>query len=633
MCGILATINHDFSLSKEALYHMRHRGPDATGEYTYKNVGLGHLRLSIQDLSVAANQPMHDNNENYCIVFNGEIYNHWEIRTEELSDYSFKTSSDTETIIALYIKYGEKSVHYLNGIFAFAILDRNKDEIFVARDHFGVKPLYYNLTDTHFSCASELKGLLPFTHDFQLDIRSIQSYMTYMWCPGEGTPLKSISKLLPGTFMKIDINNVSNKKIVNYYKLKYPKKVENNKPNDLWIDELEQKLIQAVNRQLLSDAPIGFFLSGGLDSSLLVAIARKLLPNKELKCYTIDSGESKDGFTNDLYYARKVAKYLDVELVEIKVKSDIVSIFDDIIWYLDEPQSDPAPFNAYQITKAARKDGIKVLIGGTGGDDIFSGYRRHQALLADKYFDYFPVYIRQVVKDFVQDLKSKKPIVRRLKKLTKSIQKPKDKRYIGYFEWQDFEFIKSIFKEELHKELQHENDYFKILMEEINDLESDLNKLLYLEIYTFLIGHNLNYTDKAGMANSVEIRVPYLDVELVEFSTLIPANLKMKGKETKFILKKVAEKYLPQDVIYRPKSGFGAPVEYWVRNELDQYINKNLSKKKITDSNIFKFERINEIVDLNKSGKINASYSVWSFLAIQSWMKQFLNNQGQINAK
>lgn len=623
MCGILATINFNPTIASEALALMKHRGPDARGVYAYNNLTLGHLRLSIQDLSEGANQPMFSYDERYVIIFNGEIYNHWDIRNNELKSYDFRTTSDTETILALFIKHREKAVHYLNGIFAFVILDKQENTIFVARDHFGVKPLYIHLSDNQFICASELKAMLPYNLNQDVDIESIQAYLTFMWCPGEGTPFKAIKKLLAGSHILIDLNDLSKTKTERYYTLTYPIKVLDDKPLEQWIDILEDKLTKAVERQLLSDAPIGFFLSGGLDSSLLVAIAKKLNPEKKLKCYTIDSGESKDGFASDLFYARKIAAYLDVELVEIKVDSSIVSKFDDIIWFLDEPESDPAPFNAYEIAKAARKDGIKVLIGGTAGDDIFSGYRRHQALLVDHYFDYIPLWIRRMIKSTVKSISSKKALIRRLKKLTKSIDKSKEERLIGYFEWQDFEFTRNLIIEELRGNLTKQNTYFLKLLKDVSHVEDDLNKLLYLEVYTFLIDHNLNYTDKAGMANSVEIRVPYLDLELVEFSTTIPVKHKMNGKETKYILKKVAERYLPKEVIYRPKSGFGAPLEHWVRHELEEFINNKLSHKNLVGSDLFNYQKVEEIVEQNKKGEINASYTIWSFLAIQSWMKQF----------
>lgn len=230
-----------------------------------------------------------------------------------------------------------------------------------------------------------------------------------------------------------------------------------------------------------------------------------------------------------------------------------------------------------------------------------------------------------MIKTTIQSISSKKAIVRRLKKLLKSIDKSKEERLIGYFEWQDIQFIRNLFIEELQGELTKQNKYFLKLLKDVEHVEDVLNKLLYLEVYTFLIDHNLNYTDKAGMANSVEIRVPYLDLELVEFSTTIPVKHKMNGKETKYILKKVAERYLPKKVIYRPKSGFGAPVEHWVRHELEKFIDDKLSKINLDRSGLFNFNKVKEIIEQNKAGQINASYSVWSLLAIQSWFDLYLS--------
>jgi asparagine synthase (glutamine-hydrolysing) len=225
VCGILATINFSPNIASEALEIMKHRGPDASGIFNYNNLTMGHLRLSIQDLSEDANQPMFSYDERYVIIYNGEIYNHWDIRENELKEYVFKTSSDTETILALFIKYKENAVQYLNGIFAFVILDKQENKIFVARDHFGVKPLYYHITDNQFICSSELKAMLPYHLDQEIDYESIQAYMTFMWCPGEGTPFKAIKKLLAGSYMFIDLNDISKVKIERYYILKYPNKI------------------------------------------------------------------------------------------------------------------------------------------------------------------------------------------------------------------------------------------------------------------------------------------------------------------------------------------------------------------------------------------------------------------------
>lgn len=630
MSGILATINHKEASLKDALFNMKSRGPDITGSYIYKNLSLGYLHLATHELNNTFFTTGNNIRDRYAIVFNGEIYNHWSLRENELKGNFFWTDSQTETIVAMYDKFREKCVHYLKGAFAFIILDKAEETIFVARDHFGIKPLYYSSDEFEFACASELKALLPYVKDQELDIGSIQAYLTFMWCPGEQTPFKSVKKLLPGSYLKIDIKKLSSFENVRYYKLVFPgKTIKNNFKLTDWINQLEQKLIIALKRQLQSNVPIGFFLSGGLDSSLLVAMARKILPDEQIICYTIDSGASKDGFANDLFYARKVAEYLKVDLKEIIVNPEIVKDFDKIIWHLDEPQADSAPFNVLKICEVARDDGIKVLIGGTGGDDIFSGYRRHQALLLDKYLDCMPRQLRSVFKEGINKIKSNQAWIRRLKKLTKSIDKDKNHRLIGYFEWQSFEYIQGLFIGELQKELSPENDYFLNLLRDVQHLSSDLNKLLYLEIYTFLTGHNLNYTDKIGMAYGVEIKAPFLDLDLVEFSTIIPPQFKMRHKETKYILKKVAERYLPRDVIFRSKTGFGFPLENWVRQELDDFIDNSLSKESIESFAVFDYSAIKELIRDNKNGKINASYILWSLLTIQSWFKQFIKTNSK----
>ena len=393
------------------------------------------------------------------------------------------------------------------------------------------------------------------------------------------------------------------------------------------IVKLESHLLKAVERQMLSDVPLGFFLSGGLDSSILVAMARKLNPEKEINCYTIRV-ESTDGFTDDLFYAKKVAEYLNVNLTIVDAKIDVLKSFDKVIYHLDEPQADPAPINVYNICKAARKDGIKVLIGGTAGDDILSGYRRHQALNLESTIEKIPRFLRKSIKNVSLKFNGKSSFIRRLKKLSANIEKSKEERMMGYFSWIDNTVLRNLFLEP--------NDYncfsyFESLNKLIPNENSDLNKMLFWEINTFLTDHNLNYTDKLSMAVGVEVRVPFLDTELVEFSTKIPPHFKLKGNETKYLLKKVAEKYLPREIIYRPKTGFGAPVREWILNDMDNLINDYLSKETIEKRGVFNYEKISNLIEENKKGKIDASYSIWSLLAVESWMRQFYDNNSKEN--
>lgn len=629
MCGIIGGISNKAGWDKNKMLSMiEHRGPDSNGVFEEGNLFMGHTRLSIQDLSENASQPLFSNDERYLIVFNGEIYNHIEIRDKLVGQYDFKSHSDTETILYAYIKFGEKCLKMFNGIFAFAIFDRLTKEIFIARDHFGIKPLYLYSEKESFFFSSELKTFLSFDMDKTLQKEAFANYLTFLWSPGEITPFRHVKKLLPGHYMHFSINDLKNAVPFKWYQIPFKGKYLD-KTEDQMIDLLEEKLIAAVKRQMLSDVPIGFFLSGGLDSSIIVAIAKKLFPDKKFPCFTIDAGIShqEEGFAYDLEYAKKVAKHLDVELNIVKADINIVSDFDKMIWHLDEPQADPAPLNVLNIAKYAREKGITVLLGGTGGDDIFSGYRRHQALRLEKTLKWVPRQIGWVIKQGLTLLPVNKPIFRRLRKIAINVDKKQGKRLAGYFSWLDEQILSSLFSSSWEKALSGfvPTDFLEKLNAEIPEEKSLLNRMLYWEMKSFLVDHNFNYTDKMAMAVGVEARVPFLDVELLEFSTLIPPELKLKGTETKYLLKKVAERYLDKEIIYRPKTGFGAPIRKWIINDMEEMIKERLSHENILKRGIFDAKKVWKLIELNKNGKIDASYSIWALLAIESWMQQFVD--------
>ena len=625
MCGIIGYfgLNEKKFTRKVDLNLISHRGPDNKGSFHGQRFYLGHTRLSILDLTSRGNQPMLSKDKKYAIIFNGEIYNHNELRENILTDVNFISNSDTETLLYGLIKYGETFLNKINGIFCFAFIDLSSGNFIVARDFFGIKPLYYHLNNSEFFFSSELKAISPHLNKKTLNINALRNYINFLWSPGEITPINEIMKLKPGNLVSGNLNSIKNINFKRYYKIQFPTSFDYSIDNeDLLIDKLENKLINVVKRQLLSDAPVGFFLSGGLDSSLIVAIAKKINPEKNFECFTIKSDDFKDeGFSDDLHYAKKVSKYLDVNLNIVDGEKNIIEFFDDVIYFLDEPQADPASINVYNITKLARAKGIKVLLGGTGGDDIFSGYRRHKALRLEKIYDYMPKFLRIFIKFILVKINCTTPIVRRLKKLTKDLDKSKEERFFGYFDWIDNITLNSIF---LNKNLSDKHDFFRELDSDLPKGIDDLNRILYYEINSFLVDHNLNYTDKLSMANGVEVRVPYLDKELFEFSLSISPDLKMKGNTTKYILKKVAERYLPKDVIYRSKTGFGAPVRKWIKNDMDFLIDKYLNKEIINKRNIFNYEKIEKLIVDNKNGKIDSSYSIWGLLTIESWIRQFM---------
>lgn len=633
MCGIVGIISKDSDqLIDNLVRTIVHRGPDDYGSYNGDGISLGHRRLSIVDLSPLGHQPMVSADNDYVLIYNGEIYNHEVIR-ERLSEkgYTFKGTSDTETLLYAFIEYGPKILNELNGIFAFAIYSKSKNELFIARDQFGVKPLYYMAEKDTFLFSSELKSLIKHpTLDKSIDHTAIMDYVNYLYSPAEKTPFSQIQKVAPGHYIIYDLNTHTYKQH-QYYDIPFTGKVNSASMEELSF-QLEKKLFDAVERQLMSDVPVGFFLSGGLDSSLVAAIAQQLNPDKQLTCFTVNSGEGKvteEGFANDLLYAKLLADKFNFNLHIVDAKVDILKDFDKMIWHLDEPQADPAPLNVLNICQAARGKGIKVLLGGTAGDDLFSGYRRHQALNYEKLFTYIPTTLRTTAKDVSKRLDASKPINRRLRKFLHDADKSKLERMAGYFAWLPYENNLSLYSDKVKAELinYQPNQILFDLLKNIPNETADLNKMLYWEMKTFLTGHNLNYTDKMSMAVGVEARVPFLDLELVNFSTTIPDHFKLKGQTTKYILKKVAEKYLPHEIIYRPKSGFGAPVRKWITEDLDEMIKERLSPQKIKERGIFNEDAVWQLIKDNKAGRIDASYTVWSLLAIESWMQQFVDGQ------
>ena len=626
MCGIVGSINTKWV--NNPLDSISHRGPDYQDSIDFKNVYLGHTRLSIQDLSPLGNQPMQSSDGRFTLVYNGEIYNHWQLRENLIKKgYTFNSTSDTETLMYSWVEWGQDAINYFNGIFAFAIHDMKENKLFIVRDQFGVKPLYIYNKGGKIAFSSEIKAFINIKDfDSTLNFESIVNYLTFLWSPGPRTMYKYVNKLIPGQIIEIDTKTLATKQ-----NTVPPPKLFNGEYWDLseseWIKKIDDRLNVSVEKQLLSDAPLGYFLSGGLDSSLLVAIAKTQRPNDKFECFTIDQfkDSSGDGFIDDLPYANKVAKYLDVSLNIIDSRDDWVDSFDKMIWQLDEPQADLAPINVAIISRLAKSMGIKVLIGGAGGDDVFSGYRRHQALLLNNKLDYFPKYLLKMLSSLIQDIPFSHTKIRRLKKFSRDWGADDFDQLLGYFNWlPSNHFIFEMFSNKSLSKILGYNPYSygkKILSE--SSVMSKLDQLLILEQKTFLIDHNLNYTDKLSMVEGVEARVPYLDFDLVKLAGHIPQSMKMKNNIPKYILKKVAEKYLPKDVIYRSKTGFGAPVNELIKNEFKNLILKDLSKENIEKDGIYNYPIIEKMIMDNYRGKADYSYNILSLLSIQSWLKQF----------
>ena len=634
MCGI-GGISGQFNINDlhASRLALAHRGPDDSGwfvEPTY-NVGLTHTRLSILDLSPLGHQPMVSPDGRFVIVFNGEIYNFRELRAAlEARGVQFRGSSDTEVLLQLYIAEREdpaRMLRSLNGIFAFALWDSSKQMLLVARDALGVKPLYYCSEGQSFAFASEIKALLPLIQRRgQLDLVAIHHYLSLLWSPGERTPLEAVRKLGPGEALWVQDGAIVNR--LTWYRLPVfcPQPLIHDVPEV--IQQLTTKLRRAVHRQLVADVPVGAFLSGGLDSSSVVAFARE--QNADIRCFTIDSGggNSGEGFVDDLPYARRVAKHLGVSLEIVPIDSvRMAQDLEAMVVQLDEPLADPAPLNVLYISRLAREHGLKVLLSGAGGDDLFTGYRRHRALMLDRRWNWLPQPVRAIAEQFGQMLDNRHASARRLRKLLDGIALSGDDRLVNFFLWAKRSDLLQLYTADFRAALGSAaaEAPMRAFLAEMPPTVHPLERMLALEQRFFLADHNLTYTDKMSMAAGVEVRVPFLDLDLVEFASRIPPELKQRGSVGKWVLKKAMEPLLPKDVIYRPKSGFGAPLRRWMRVELRPMLGDLLSETSLRRRALFDAVAVHKLIAANDVGKVDASYTLLSLLCIEIWCRHFID--------
>ena len=632
MCG-LAGFFGDFD--KNLLPRMgsviQHRGPDNTGIWCCENlkVGLVHTRLSILDLRTNANQPMSSDCGRAKIVFNGEIYNYRQLREDLVEKgVTFKTTGDTEVVLKLYIHYGIDFLSKLNGIFVISIFDLERRSLFLARDGQGVKPLYYSELSRGFLFASELKALVQEKSLVRsLNPEAIAAHLTFLYAPGKMTMLKNVYKLLPGHYLEVKEGKII--KISEFYD--YPAQTYRpNKPKNYFVENTRKYLEQAVNKQLVSDVPVGAFLSGGLDSSAVVAIAKKMNPDLDLPCFTIDFEDNafeNEGMARDLPYAERVAKHLGIKLNKVTVGSEMLLDLEKMIYHLDEPQADPAPLNAMQICALAKAQGIKVLLSGTGGDDIFTGYRRHYAIGAERFWGWLPKKAREFLR-YTSEIKiSNRPALRRFRKAFQYADLEASERLVSYFFWLDPKIGKSLFSANFSSQFKdfYPQKPFMDTLGKLPDGLTSLQQMLYLEQKHFLTDHNLNYTDKVSMAHGVEVRVPLLDPDLISWASTIPDKYKQNGSVGKWVFKKSMENYLPKDVIYRPKTGFGAPLRHWMNNDLRPLFDDILSNSSIEKRGIFDYESVQRLRSLDLEKKGDYSYPLFAIVCLELWCRIFID--------
>jgi asparagine synthase (glutamine-hydrolysing) len=632
MCGIAGYFGN---ISRERLAlasrWQAHRGPDGDGLWfdSACSVGLAHRRLAIIDLSPAGAQPMTSADGAVVLTYNGEIYNYRELRAElETHGHHFRGHSDTEVLLELYLAEGEAALARLNGIFAFALWDSRHESLFIARDALGVKPLYYAESDAGFAFASELKALLCMVpaEGRELDISALHRYLTFLWCPGEGTLLRGVRKLGPGEALLVRVGGIA--RHWSWYRLPVFRGVTADPDTPEGAENVAASLRRAVHRQLVADVPVGAFLSGGLDSSSIVAFAREQVA--DIRCFTIDAqGRQDSGTADDLPYARQMARYLGVPLEVVSTSATAMADdFEALISRIDEPLADPASLNVFYICRLARQQGMKVLLSGAGGDDLFAGYRRHLAVNYEYLWSWLPARWRAGIEQAALRLDQRNAAMRRLARAFNGAGLEGDERLVTYFTWARAADLFPLYTRQTRAALRDETAAAPLLefLRPLPAAVKPLDRMLALEQRFFLADHNLAYTDRMSMAASVEVRVPFLDLDLVERAARIPFGQKQKGREGKWVLKQAMRPYLPADVIHRPKTGFGAPLRRWIRSELREWMNDVLSAESLNRRGLFVPAAVQQLIDQNYRGERDAAYTLWSLLTIEMWCRKYLDD-------
>jgi len=621
-----------------------HRGPDDQGAWDVtlpsgERFGLGSRRLAIVDLSSAGHMPMANESRTLWITHNGEVYNYRELRRELIAKgYTFRSNTDTEVILYLYEEEGPECIKRLDGMFAFALVDLRQDHprLLIARDHFGVKPLYYVHQGRRFALASEIKALLGL-HGVspEIDPDALNQYLTFLWVPDPLTMFRGIHKLPAGHYALFERGDLN---VVQYWDLTFPPAgIKYDLSEDELAGAIRARLARSVNNQMISDVPIGAFLSSGIDSSSIVALMSQA-GNKPPATYTIAfPAKYRRGETtmDDPAVARRLARHFGCNHHEIVVEPDVASLLPELIWHLDEPIADPCVLLSYLVCREARPTAT-VLLSGIGGDELFAGYRKHYAQEWARLYRRFPEQFRKsLLEPLIAQIPSLRgtPLmgwVRLLKKMARSASLPPSDGFLLNCTYLDESQKTSLCSSEIRQQHSGMDSWRRHRAYFTRVRHADfLNQMLYLDTKAFMPSLNLSYNDKMSMACSVEVRVPFLDRELAEFVAWhVPPQLKIRGvlrPVGKYILRKAMNGLLPKDVLYQPKAGFAAPLNRWLTQELSGMVADLLSDRRVRDRGIFAPAAVGKLILDHRSGRSDYSLQIWQLLTLELWQQTFVD--------
>ncbi len=633
MCGICGIMHYagektiDREILKEMTDSMVHRGPDDSGSYLgwdagrdRARLGLGHRRLSIIDLSAQGHQPMSNEDGTVWIVYNGEVYNFSSLKSDLIKKgHRFKSNTDTEVIVHLYEEEGKACVGKLRGMFAFAVWDEKKKNLFLARDRLGIKPLYYYFNDKTLIFASEIKSLLKSKEIIpEVNRAVLDAYLTFGFVPAPHTMFKNVYKLLPGHTL-----TYANERIVTekYWDFDQIEQSPGRKESD-YAREFMELLDECVKMRLISDVPLGVFLSGGLDSSTVVALMSRMAAGR-VKTFSVGY---KNKEANELEYARIVARKFNTEHHEFCLEpTDFYECIPKLIWHFDEPVVEAAAIPLYFISKLSRQH-VTVLLSGEGADELLGGYSIYNRMRSMEQYRRLPLFLRNKVFDplllnFIASDKKKK-------KYSQWLNLPLEQRYLGVACELAHDFKNSLYSADFNNDGRSQKtfEYLSPYYEQVRNKDA-LTKMLYVDTKVWLPDDLLVKADKMTMATSVELRVPFLDYKLVEFAASIPSRFKIKNGVNKYLLKKAASRLLPPEVVYRKKQGFPVPIKAWFRGDFNEKIADVLLDPKSVQRGYFNKEHIVKMLAMHKQGRDELSKLLFSLTVLEIWHRVFIDSQ------
>lgn len=627
MCGICGVYGFNSRyIMKKMCDIIAHRGPDDEGYYCDADVMLGMRRLKVIDLNTG-NQPIYNEDKSIVIVYNGEIYNYKEIRDDlKRKGHFFKTNSDTEIIVHLYEEFEDNFVNKLRGMFAIALWDSKKRRLLLVRDRVGIKPLYYYFKNAILAFASEIKSLLVYPEiSRELNYNALHNYLAYMYVPAPQTIFKNIYKLLPGHLLVYEKGNLTVRQYWNIYNrnLDY-KEILRYDENELSV-QLLSFMQESVRMHLISDVPLGVFLSGGTDSGSIVALASEI-SGRPVKSFSIGF---EDDYLNELDNAKLVTKKYKTDHHEFVVKPPGIDFMENIISSFDEPFADSSAIPTYLVSKCAREY-VTVALSGDGGDEVFGGYGNYKADKIGQYYRKLPYALRErIIPFFIDKLPGSQHSLSTSQQLKKLLEMVKLSPECGHVFWLSVfnnDIKEKLYKDENLKVLLGVNsiDYYGSYFEKFNGNDF-INRCISVDIKTVLPDDYLTKVDRMSMANSLEVRVPFLDHKLLEFAAVIPSKFKLKGLNTKYLLKEVMKNRLPEEIINGKKKGFSIPLSRWFREDFSILIDKYLSEKLIRKRGYFNYHPVSMLSREHLSGKKDNSKFLWALICFEMWHRRFLD--------